>query len=87
MFVSKCLHAQLYAVMHTVIRTRLRICTVVLGYKICRLLFCKMVRPTLDKRPGHDTRLNLIVKLQFLSCREYEILLHCHDSQIHSDPE
>ena len=35
--------------------------------------------------PGYDTKLNLMVRLQFWRSREFSILFHCHYSQVHSD--
>ena len=40
----------------------------------------------LNKYPGYDTKLHLMVRLQSLSFEKYEVSLHCHYSQVHSDP-
>ena len=37
--------------------------------------------------PEYDTKLPLIVMLQFLRCEKYRVPFHCHYSHIHSDLE
>ena len=41
---------------------------------------------SLTSYPGYDSKLLLLVKLQFWSFVEWGVLLHCHYSQVHSDP-
>ena len=37
--------------------------------------------------PGYDTKLHLILKLQFWRSRECGVALHCYYSKVHSDPD
>ena len=37
--------------------------------------------------PGYDTKPHLVVRLQFWRTEECGVCLHCHYTQIHSDPK
>ena len=41
----------------------------------------------LNECPGYETKLHLMMRLQFWSFGGWGVLLHCHNSQVHSDPE
>ena len=49
---------------------------------------CREVRHTPKNRlPGHNTKLHLVVRLQFWSSEQREVPIYCHHSQVHSDPK
>ena len=59
------------------------------GLEYANCIPCSRVRLTPKKGKGFefDTKLHLMVKLQFQSSGECGVHLHCHYSQVHSDPE
>ena len=57
------------------------------GLRICRLNFCRGVRPChIDHEcPGYHTKLHMMVRLQSWSFGECGVSFHCHYSQVHSE--
>ena len=56
-----------------------------LDYADC--INCREIRPASKiKCSGYDTKLHLMVRLQFWRSGEYRVPLHCHYFQAHSDP-
>ena len=43
--------------------------------------------PTKRACPGYDIKLHLIMRIQFWRSWEYGVLLRCHYSHVHSDPD
>ena len=42
---------------------------------------------TMFRCPGYDVKLHLVARYQLWSSGECGVPLHCHYSQVHSDPE
>ena len=57
--------------------------------KIRRLHLCRGIRPHLpsNKGPLYDTKLYLIVRLQFWRFGECGVPFHCYYTSVYSDPE
>ena len=62
-------------------------CRRVLQYAGC--IPCRGIRAPPFKKGchGYDTKLHLIVRIQFLSSVDYGVFLHCHRSQVFPHPE
>ena len=61
--------------------------TLFTGLTICWLYPLQRSKPCPQEYPAYDTKLHLMVKLYFWRSEECKAHLHCHDSQVHSDPK
>ena len=68
------------------IKFKISACPVGWGCRIHRLHLCRGVTSH-QKSVLNMTLNNRIVRLQPWSFRKYDVPLHCHYSQVHSDPE
>ena len=57
------------------------------GYAIRSLDLCRGVTHLTNGFPEYDTKLHLIVRLQPWSFGDCGVRLHCHDSQVHYNPQ
>ena len=45
------------------------------------------IKPYLKNSGGYDVKLHLVARFQLWNSGECGVPLHCHYSQVHSDPE